>query len=455
MIGSAGVRPSARQTGEPAAHVMYGIGAAASVAYAVWGSLLPFDFHGVPDAAAARFWRDWTAAAGPLSWSDLVSNVLLFLPIGLFFAAVAEKAWLGSRRRGLGVAVVMGAGAVLSGGIEFAQTFVSWRTPSKLDVMAEALGTAGGLVIWRYVSADLDALLRATAAIVRRSTRIERFLLVYCAAFIVAWWLPADFTLRPLEIADKYEHKRLLLPFTPSPDANTPIQLAVTAAAAVPLGMAALWCGCDQGTRRSAVKGALAAAVFLTALQIAQVPIFSRTTDGTALLAALAGSTAGALAARWLKRAEVAGLDLAPFRALAPATVWLAATTSLEWWPFHFVLDSDRVRFQQMAWSREPFRVPASVFDVLPGTMLAGAVGLLMRARLSGRFARLQGLLVVACAAGVFLGLELGRVLLASGRPTLVSVLVKEAAFIVGLLAGPARVEPAAGCASIQENNSG
>ena len=139
MIGRAGSRASAREQGEPAVHVAYAMGAAVCVAYATWGSLMPFDFHRVPMSVTSRFWRDWTTATGPLSWSDLASNVLLFLPIGLFFAAVAEKAWLGSRGRGLGVAVVMGAGVVLSGGFEFAQTFVSWRTPSKLDVIAEAL----------------------------------------------------------------------------------------------------------------------------------------------------------------------------------------------------------------------------------------------------------------------------------------------------------------------------
>ena len=78
---------------------------------------------------------------------------------------------------------------------------------------------------------------------VRRSTRVERMLLACCAAFAVAWWLPADFTLRPAEIGDKYLHKRLLLPFTPSPDAATPFELATIAAAAVPIGLAAVLCG--------------------------------------------------------------------------------------------------------------------------------------------------------------------------------------------------------------------
>ena len=66
----------------------YAAAAAAFVAYAVWGTLFPFDFQAVPLATAARlFWSRWATDAASLSLTDLVSNVLLFLPIGLFLSA--------------------------------------------------------------------------------------------------------------------------------------------------------------------------------------------------------------------------------------------------------------------------------------------------------------------------------------------------------------------------------
>jgi hypothetical protein len=439
MIDRGVSRPSARAAGEPAVHLTYAIGAAAFAAYAVWASLFPFDFHAVPTAVVARLWRDWTTAGGALSWTDLVSNVLLFLPIGLFFAAVVEKIWPGWGKKGRAVFAVFGAGVLLSGGIEFGQTFVSWRTPSNIDVIAEALGTACGIAIWRYVGVELDAVLRAITELVRRSTPIERLLLVYGAAFMVAWWLPADFTLRPFEIDDKYRHKRLLLPFTPSPDAHTPFELALTAAAAVPLGVAALWCGCAPGTRRSVPRGAVAAALFLTALEIVQVPVFSRTTDGTAWLAALAGATVGAIAARWRKAPAVVGFDRAAFRRLVPVGVWFAVTAICEWWPFQFILDPDRARIQTMVWSYAPFRSPAGVLEVVPGAALAALAGVFVGARLSPRFVRLHSLLIAGCGLGVFLLFEIANVVLAGGRPTLVSVLLKEMALLCGIYFGSAR----------------
>ena len=65
----------------------YASAAAAFVAYAVWGTLFPFDFHAVPLETAARLFWHGAAGAGSLSLTDLVSNVVLFLPIGLFMSA--------------------------------------------------------------------------------------------------------------------------------------------------------------------------------------------------------------------------------------------------------------------------------------------------------------------------------------------------------------------------------
>ena len=96
-----------------------------------------------------------------------------------------------------GALITLMAAVALSGTIEFAQAFVSWRTPSILDVAAEVFGAACGIAIWRHLRTECDALLRAALCTIGRSTRFERILLACCAAFAIAWWLPADFTLRP------------------------------------------------------------------------------------------------------------------------------------------------------------------------------------------------------------------------------------------------------------------
>jgi VanZ like protein len=446
---------SADGGGEARIRIAYATAAVGFVAYAVWGTLFPFDFHAVPlEAAALLFWGRLAADASALSLTDLVSNVLLFLPIGLFMCAALERTWPEAPRKmgrtatrgttpfsrtdrsARAALVTLGAAITLSGIIEFAQAFVSWRTPSMLDVAAEALGAACGIAIWRQIRSESDALLRAALAMIDRSTRLERILLACCAAFAIAWWLPADFTLRPAEIGDKYVHKRLLLPFTPSPDAATPSDLATIAVTAIPMGLAAALCGCGPRSRRSVASGAIVAALALVALEIVQIPIFSRTTDGTELLAALGGSTAGSAAAAFADRAMIVGVDWRAFRLAAFVGLAAGIAFVLEWWPFHLSMDAPRAVLEAMLWSRAPFRWPASVSDVLPGVVLAALLGVFARPRLDPRFVRLQTMLLVGFTGAVFAICEGGRVLLVGGRPTLMSVLLKLSALVFGLYVG-------------------
>jgi hypothetical protein len=201
---------------------------------------------------------------------------------------------------------VIAASAVLSTTIELAQAVVPWRTPSVVDVGAEIVGAACGIVAWTLVHRRLDGLVAAAVSLVRRSSLVERMLLVYCALFAVAWLVPADFTLRPNEIADKYFHKRLLLPFTPSPDAATARDLTMIGAAALPIGVTATLCGCGGAARRSIVTAALIATTFLIGLEAAQIFVFSRTTDGTAFAVAGAAAVAAAMLAGVAGRRPVA-----------------------------------------------------------------------------------------------------------------------------------------------------
>jgi len=414
---------------EPAIRAAYAAAAAGFVAYAVWGSLFPFDFHAVPlPDAAALFWTRWASDAGPWSLTDLLSNVLLFLPIGLLLSAAIR----GRTAPLLTIASAAGLSVV----IEFAQAFVSWRTPSIVDVAAEVIGAACGVVIWRLMSAEIDRVLRTVLGVVRRSTVAERVLLACCAVFAVAWLLPADFTLRPGEIADKYEHKRLLLPWMPSPDAATPGELAAIAAAAVPVGLAAVVCGGTGTRRRSAASGALIAASGLIALGAIQVPVFSRTTDANELLAALGGSTAGAIAAVALQRPQVTGVEWRALRLTAVVLLWVCAVVVFEWWPFKIAVDGSHVQFETIVWSRAPFRWPSSAADVVPGAVLAAVAGAFVQPRLDPRFRRLQTMLVIGFAGAVFAVCEGGRVALAGGRPTLLSVVLKLTALLVGLYVG-------------------
>ena len=270
---------------------VFTLGAAAAIAFAAWGSLFPFAFEPVSfSTAVTMFVAAW--GRGPAGWSisDFSSNVLLFVPIGLCALAALQTRGV-SRSRAM-MAVLVGSVA-LSALLELAQAFIRWRTSSIVDVAAEQVGTALGIVLWIAFGRAITTSVERACAAFNAATLTQRILIGYCLAFAVAWLLPLDVTLRPGEIADKAFHQRLLLPFTPSPDAASLTQLAVALLAALPIGAAvALW-----GSRglRGAMRRALVFGVpGVLILELCQVFVFSRTTDGTIVLPLSAGVLAGA-----------------------------------------------------------------------------------------------------------------------------------------------------------------
>lgn len=419
----------------------YFAAAAGFIVFAVWGSLFPFVFNQIPiDVALDWFLATWRTEAVNLSLTDLVSNVLLFVPIGLFLTAALEHRQPPASRTQLAIVVLL-ASAALSLSVEIGQAFVPQRTPSIVDVIAEVVGTAIGIALWRAAATELDSLARSAWHVVQRASQVERLLMVYGVVFAGLWLLPYDFTIRPAEIGDKYQHGRLLLPFTVAIDAATPAELALTLASAVPLGVGAALVGGGRTARRSVARATTIAAGVLVLLELGQVPVFSRTTDATELLAAVVGAIGGAVvAAAMTHRPDVWTLERSALNMVMPVAAWSVAAVVAEWWPLQFAFDPERARLETQAWARAPFRAPHGLFDVLSGALLACTAGVWLGSRLSREFTRLQIMLVIVAAGAVFTTFEVGRVLLIGGRPTLVGPLVKVAATLAGVIfvTGPA-----------------
>lgn len=100
----------------------------------VYGSLYPFKF--VSTGAPLLGWPRYPTT------SDILVNLLLYVPLG----ALAVLAWPARGRLG---AVLHGVApaAVLSLAIEVAQAFDTGRHSSRLDVIMNALGALGGVVL--------------------------------------------------------------------------------------------------------------------------------------------------------------------------------------------------------------------------------------------------------------------------------------------------------------------
>ncbi len=408
---------------------VYATAAGAFIALAIWGSWFPFVVRSLPLDQALVLLR-WSINPAQFSLTDALSNLLLFVPIGLFGAPV-----MASSGRLRGQLTVIALGALLSMLLELGQLLVPWRIPSVLDITAETAGVLAGVAVWRFAARELDALTNRLITAWRQAHVVERVLWIYGVAFALAWLLPFDFTIRPDEIGDKYSHKRLLLPWMLSPDAAAPAELWLTALAAIPLGWAAVLCTSDGKTRRSVPAAAADVAAMLVALTLLQVAVFSRTTDTTVTIVAMAGAAAGAMMATRLttRRVRVPRHSAAQLAVVAGA--WIAAVIVVEWWPFHFNVDIDRVQYQVALWSYAPFRPPSEAGDLLPGMLIAIATAALAAPFRHQDFVRLQTIGALLAVGGVFTTIEGGRLLMPGETPTLVSVAIKLLAFALTLAA--------------------
>ena len=119
----------------------------------VYGSLFPFVGWRTSDVSAWQQFLD----PGRFSRTDLVVNVLIYMPFGLLAARVFARA--GGVR-----AVFMAAlaGSLLSFGLEFLQAFLPYRVSSFYDWGWNTLGAFGGALVHRQLAA-LGPWIRRTA----------------------------------------------------------------------------------------------------------------------------------------------------------------------------------------------------------------------------------------------------------------------------------------------------
>src|SRR5439155_22890663 len=99
-------------------------------------------FHAHP-LAANPVWlliHAWPAELRRNEWKDIVVNIALYAPLGLFGFLAAPARW----RVGARVWAAVATGFVLSCGIEMLQLFDASRSTSALDVLSNTIGAAIG-----------------------------------------------------------------------------------------------------------------------------------------------------------------------------------------------------------------------------------------------------------------------------------------------------------------------
>lgn len=270
--------------------------------FVVYGSLVPLDFRPRPlDAALKDFYNIRYLKVGAASRADWVANILLYMPLAYL--------WLGALTRDGRIflqaflsIIVFGFCVALSVAIEFTQQFFPPRTVSLNDLIAEALGTTGGIVLWWASGQRLRRLFELVTSQGRSAAYAASIL--YSSAYLAFSLFPFDFLISAQEINRKLAGD--YFSWMPSParcgeGLRCGAKMMAEAAAVAPLGFLLSLLSPKRGLpliRSGASIG------FWLGLVIESLQFFlaSGVTLVASVLTRIAGVAGGAAAGEWLRR---------------------------------------------------------------------------------------------------------------------------------------------------------
>jgi VanZ family protein len=272
----------------------FAVVSAVLVALAVAGSLSPFDVRPMPFAEALRiFAHVQFVPLGRISTIDLISNVLLFAPLGFAFAGMLDD-----RRRHapiarlLQVAPAVALAIVLSTSIEFCQMFFPSRIAAGSDIVFDTFGAALGVIAWMEAGRALTASVERVLEARERPDALVRCLCAYAIAFCVFQIYPFDVTISPGDLSQKYHAGRVAL--TSLADVDQ-VHVVTMTALALPLGALSAVGWRPKRGRRSLLPAIAVGALLAVCTEGAQLFIFSRSTYAADVIALVAGIAGGAI----------------------------------------------------------------------------------------------------------------------------------------------------------------
>jgi glycopeptide antibiotics resistance protein len=419
------------------------------LAFAVYGSLVPFHYHPLSfGEALARFRVVLAQPIGVQSRSDWVANILLFLPLGflLMGAGCCDRPWLG-----VPIFLLVAALCIpLSGAIEFTQLYFPSRVSSINDIAAESLGGSLGALFWlargqwltmvaRRLWTQTDA--RGTAALL---------LPCYLAFVLVISVLPFDFTISPADLWHKYKEGRVhLMPF-----ASGGVGLVErinkyfwNVALFVPVGVLLGYLpGRIGGSSRSWPRILGLGLLIAGTIELAQLFVLSRYCDITDVLTGGPAILAGWAIALFHHRrqAPVSGRrgTTEPYSRVrwSLLVVWLAVLIFMEWQPFNFSLNLrgalNRLRHVSPLPFLDYYRGDylGALDDFVHKVLLFLPLGALLAPPPSARVWSRVGLFGWLLATGLAVVLEAGQLFLPTRYASLTDVLVGSLAACLGLL---------------------
>jgi glycopeptide antibiotics resistance protein len=256
----------------------------------VYGTTFPFSFHldpGYWDSALSRInWLVLGGKEGDPIISDIVQNILLFIPFGFlgYFSLVHKSSLLKKF-------AVVASGAALSAGVEFLQMFSATRFPALSDVICNTLGTAVGLVF--------ALMLKKSVVGFKSHPEARRFLdsessfpaFIFLVLTVMGCWLPFDFT---LDVGTVWSHLKPWLddPIrlgNPDDDMMNYIRFLLTTLFLCRMAQ-------EGGLRRPALWGTALMTVAAVGLEGSQIFIQSRGPETQDAVVAVLGALSGGIA---------------------------------------------------------------------------------------------------------------------------------------------------------------
>lgn len=264
--------------------------------FAIYGSLVPLHFRSVPLSEAwERFRQIPFLELGIESRSDWVANILLFIPLSFFLAGALRVDRLGRYGDLAAGLFIVPACAFLSGAIEFTQIWFPPRTVSQNDIAAEVLGAIAGVVLWSLAGRRMTGIAREYVRTLSSHRKFHLILEVYLVGLIVYSVLPLDLTISPTHLWRKYHDGRILLFATggSNPMESAYLVLAKTATF-VPVGLLVASLLARLKTPiGNVVRGFFIGAALAALIEMAQLLVYSRVTNGADLLWGALGASIG------------------------------------------------------------------------------------------------------------------------------------------------------------------
>lgn len=410
------------------------------VLFVIYGSLVPFDFVSTDyaDVLSAFSGMQFVPPESGYAASDFAVNILLYIPL-TFLAAQMLPATRGVRT-GLLLALILIGACIMSASLELLQVSLPSRSASSRDILTNAMGSAGGILLWWYAGTGVARWLDGWRFVRGTASTAEYLLWIYIAIVAVYNVFPLDLSISPAEIYRKWSDGGIvLIPFSYIYEDVFQLLYAMIADTAIWIPISMLWL---LGVSNNAFKAWGVTIIIAVAIELAQIIVISRIFDVTDILLSMLGALLGVVLARLIypdntvvKRAEASqGLPVAYIYIMISWVLWTAILLAVFWYPYDFILRPDFIGERMKLLHRPPFSdyfyssELRALTAIIRQVIFFAPFGILMYiARISAIspgqvfFVLITGSCAIAATPFV---IELGQVALAAKMPSLVDWLV-------------------------------